>query len=123
MDGPIRVTGPLLDILELLVKAWQDNEDLHGWAIMKATKRSGPTAYGVLDRLEDAGWIAGSWEDQHPEPGRPRRRFYRLTPTGVAAARNLLAERRPAHQAGPQRPQPGFALMAWLVRAGLGGAR
>lgn len=123
MGGPIRVTGPLLDILELLVKAWQDDQDLHGWAIMKATKRSGPTAYGVLDRLEDAGWVAGSWEHQHPEPGRPRRRFYRLTPTGAAAARDLLAERRPLRETGLRRQRPGFARTAWLVLAGLGGAR
>lgn len=119
----MRVTGPLLDILQLLVKAWQDDAELHGWAIMKAAKRSGPTAYGVLDRLEDAGWITGSWEEQHPEPGRPRRRFYRLTPMGATAARDLLAERRPEYQPGRQQSRPGFALLAWLVPIRLGGAR
>jgi hypothetical protein len=33
--------------------------DLYGRAIVKATKRSGPTVYGILDRLKGIGWITG----------------------------------------------------------------
>lgn len=95
MASPLRVTGPLLDVLEVLLRASADDTELHGWAIMKATKRSGPTVYGVLDRLEDIGWITGRWEDQHPDPNKPRRRFYHVTPTGTIGARQLLTERRP----------------------------
>ena len=95
MAAPTRVTNPLLDVLEVFFQALDEHDDLHGWAIMKATKRSGPTVYGVLDRLEDAGWISGRWEDENPEPGKPRRRFYSLTPTGVSGAREILRERRP----------------------------
>jgi PadR family transcriptional regulator, regulatory protein PadR len=96
MAAPYRVTGPLLDVLEIFVRALQDNDDdQHGWAIMKATKRSGPTVYGVLDRLEDLGWIEGAWEVPYPDNGTPRKRFYRLTPTGEVGARDLLRERRP----------------------------
>jgi PadR family transcriptional regulator, regulatory protein PadR len=96
MAGPVRVTEPLLDVLEVFLRASRDDDgELHGWAIMKATKRSGPTVYGVLDRLEDCGWITGHWEDQNPEPSKPRRRFYRLTPVGATAARQLLLDRRP----------------------------
>ena len=102
MTGPIRITKPLLDVLEVLLRALADNEEPHGWAIMKATSRSGPTVYGVLERLEQGGWIGGRWEDRPAEPNKPRRRFYRLTPTGVTAARDLLAERRP--QSRPAKP-------------------
>ena len=99
MSAPIRVTRPLLDVLDALFQAFDDKaDDLHGWAIMKATKRSGPTVYGVLDRLEDMGWIEGRWEQSNPDPSKPRRRFYRLTPTGEMSARDLLRERRPAVQ-------------------------
>lgn len=95
MPGPVRVTTPLLDVLEVFIKTLlAGDEDLHGWAIMKAVRRSGPTVYGVLDRLEDMGWITGRWEE-HAEPGKPRRRLYRLTPAGETGARELLAERRP----------------------------
>ena len=62
---------------------------------MKETKRSGPTVYGVLDRLEDRSWIEGFWEEQDSDSSRPRRRFYRLTPLGTAGLHDLLAERRP----------------------------
>jgi PadR family transcriptional regulator len=112
MTGPIRVTNPLLDVLEVLLQAFGDKAELHGWAIMKATKRSGPTVYGVLDRLEEAGWVSGQWEAQHPEPNKPRRRFYHLTGSGVAAARDLLAARRP--EALQRSPRPGPVAPNWL---------
>src|SRR5829696_7374536 len=115
MTGPVRVTGPLLDVLEVFLQALADDQELHGWAIMKATKRAGPTVYGVLDRLEDAGWITGRWEDQPADANTPRRRLYRLSPTGAVAARELLAARRPAALGRLARqPYPGPALLAWL---------
>lgn len=61
---------------------------------MKGTGRSGPTVYGVLDRLEDAGWITGHSEARNPEPGRPPRPFYSLTPDGAVQAKQVLAARR-----------------------------
>lgn len=103
MGSITRITGPLLDVLEYFLDALGSNEEVHGWAIMHAIKRSGPTVYGVLDRLEDAGWITGRWEDD-PEGGRPRRRLYTLTPNGRAEARELLAERRPARARGTAEP-------------------
>jgi PadR family transcriptional regulator PadR len=122
MTGPTRVTGPLLDVLEVFLQALTDDQELHGWAILKATKRAGPTVYGVLDRLEDAGWVTGRWEDQPPNANTPRRRLYQLTPTGAVAARDLLAARRPAALGRlAQQPRPGPAFIAWL-RGLTGGA-
>ncbi len=121
MAGPIRVTTPLLDVLEVLLQAFDNHDDMHGWAIMKATKRSGPTVYGVLDRLEDAGWISGRWEDENPEPGKPRRRFYSITPTGVIGAREILGERRP-EALGHRLRAPGPALPGWQHVVPQGGA-
>jgi PadR family transcriptional regulator, regulatory protein PadR len=122
MTGPVRVTGPLLDVLEVFLQALTDGQELHGWAILKATKRAGPTVYGVLDRLEDAGWVTGRWEDQPPNVNTPRRRLYRLSPTGAVAARDLLAARRPATvDRLAQQPHPGPAFIAWF-RGLTGGA-
>jgi PadR family transcriptional regulator, regulatory protein PadR len=122
MEGPIRITNPLLDVLEVLLQAFDSRGgDLHGWAIMKATKRSGPTVYGVLDRLEDSGWISGRWEDENPEQGKPRRRLYSITPTGLIGARELLRERRPQALRCPRRA-PGRALPRWGHVAPKGGA-
>ena len=79
---------------------------------MRETKRSGPTVYGVLDRLEDRGWIEGYWEDQDPDSNRPRRRFYRLTLQGAAGLHDLLAERRPVAHPRPAEPGRGIELPA-----------
>ncbi|WUI02572.1 PadR family transcriptional regulator [Spirillospora sp. NBC_00431] len=106
-----RVTAPLLDVLEVLLEAYRQDAEVHGWQLMKTTRRAGPTVYRVLDRLEDSDWVTARWEQANPDPSRPRRRFYRLSPTGLAATRALLAERRPqalnqtAHP--PGRPAPG----------------
>jgi len=125
MDGPVRVTKPLLDVLEVLLDAFDnDRQELHGWAIMKVTARSGPTVYGVLDRLEDTEWIIGRWEDHHPQPNKPRRRFYQLTPTGAVSACRLLAARRPAAQQRSQRStKPGLTFLAWLGGLLMGGVQ
>lgn len=125
MDGPVRVTPPTLDVLEVLLEAfYNDRQELHGWAIMKAAARSGPTVYGVLDRLEDADWITGRWEDHHPQTNKPRRRFYRLTPDGAVSASRLVAARRPAAQHCPPRyTEPGLTFSRWLSGLLTGGAR
>jgi PadR family transcriptional regulator, regulatory protein PadR len=108
MTRSSRTTGPLLDVSACLLRAHARSEKLHGWAIMRATKRSGPTVYGVLDRLEDRNWITGYWEDQDSGTNKPRRRFYRLTPEGLAGVCDLLAERRPEALLEPTYRVPGF---------------
>ena len=69
--------------------------DLHGYAIMRdAAQRSagavrlGPgTLYGALKRLLEARLVEESDERADPERGDERRRYYRLTPLGLAVAR------------------------------------
>src|SRR5882672_7148447 len=106
-----RVTGPLLDVLEVLVEAFRQDQLPHGWTIMKAVKRSGPTVYGVLERLEEWEWISGTWEELPAAENRPRRRYYQLTPTGRVEAQSLLAERRPSRPETRmiRKPLPGGA--------------
>jgi DNA-binding PadR family transcriptional regulator len=101
----------MLDVLEVLIQSHSEDVEVHGWALMKAVGRSGPTVYGVLDRLEDMRWVTGRWEE-NPVKGEPRRRLYRLTPNGVADARSLLAIRRAVRQIQPS------GRLAW--RPGLG---
>ncbi|MFF0721326.1 PadR family transcriptional regulator [Micromonospora sp. NPDC003816] len=90
-EGPVRVTGTLLAVLDALLEA--DNHELHGWAIMKTTGKSGPTIYKILERLAESKWVTFRW-DTDTEPGKPRRRYYQLTGEGVSSARQLLAQRR-----------------------------
>jgi PadR family transcriptional regulator, regulatory protein PadR len=102
--GIERITEPTLDVLEVLLHAHREGRDVHGWEIKKATRRSGPTVYGVIDRLEDARLIEGHWEQQDSSDTGPRRRYYRLTGAGVATASKLLSERR--QRSGSKVPAP-----------------
>ena len=110
MAGIERVTDATLDVLEVLLQAHGDGRDIHGWEIKKATRRSGPTVYGVIDRLEDAGLIEGHWEHQDSSDRGPRRRYYRLTGGGVASASKLTAERRQQSKAKIPAPTPRLAI-------------
>lgn len=98
LRNPERITPPLLDVLEALLTS--PNTEMHGWVLMKATRRLGPTVYNVLERLEDLGWVTTRWDDT-TEPGRPRRRYYRLTTEAADHSRTLLASR-----GRPQANQP-----------------
>lgn len=126
----------MLEVLEVLLGA---DQELHGWAIMKQTQRTGPTVYQVLERLRKARWVECWWEDPATSPASdtaaaepgghseadarenvPRRRYYRLSLEGAAKAPILLAERgrRPASGG---RTMPGFATFlarSWLRMGG-----
>lgn len=100
-----RVTEPTLDVLDVLLQAHRDRREIHGWEIKKQTRRSGPTVYGVIDRLEDARLIEGRWEQLDKGP---RRRYYRLTGAGVTTASRMIAERRGQRtRARARPPKPG----------------
>lgn len=76
--------------LEAMVLAALHDGPLHGYGIVRAirTKAEGVLRLGegqlypILHRLEEAGAVAGDWEFQD---GKPPRRIYTLTDTGLAA--------------------------------------
>ena len=80
---------------ELLILSMLEARTRHGYELSKliAARTAGrlvfhiASLYPLLYRLEERGWIAGSWVEK---PGERRRRFYRLTPEG----RKVLAEQR-----------------------------
>jgi PadR family transcriptional regulator PadR len=93
MGDPPRMT---LNILKVLTVLFEDPTAEHyGLEVGQAAGLRGGSLYPVFGRLEDAGIVVSRWEDVDPaEAGRPRRRLYRLTPTGVVYARQALAEAR-----------------------------
>ncbi|MQS36810.1 PadR family transcriptional regulator [Streptomyces katsurahamanus] len=113
VKSPFRITSATLDVLEAFLSA---REELHGFAVAKAAGKPTGSIYPILARLEQAGWLDSHWETEHPEEGRPRRRFYALTPHGGQAARAIVLERRgelPTPQtSAPHRPRPAFGSLA-----------
>ena len=69
--------------------------ETYGFQLAKAIRQAHGarrlTAYGTLykalDRLAQAGYLTSRWEDPQAAAteGRPRRRFYQVTPIGEAA--------------------------------------
>ncbi len=88
-----RVTPAILDVLEALMGP---DDELYGLKIAQNAGRKAGSVYPILARLEEAGWVESSWESEERDERGPRRRFYRLDPGGLAAARALLIERRGA---------------------------
>jgi DNA-binding PadR family transcriptional regulator len=88
---PSRVTRATLDVLEALMGP---DDELYGLKIAQNAGRKVGSVYPILARLEEAGWVESSWEREERGQRGPRRRFYRFSPNGLAAARTLLTERR-----------------------------
>jgi PadR family transcriptional regulator, regulatory protein PadR len=87
----LRVTRATVLVLETLLVAARDDV-MYGLDLMHMTHLSSGTLYPILMQLVQAGWVESSWQDAEPTvSGVRRRRGYRLTATGVLAARHQLA--------------------------------
>ena len=88
----IRLTQTMLRVLGLFCQ--NPTQELCGADIRRATMIGPGSHFPILYRLEDAGWLTSRWEEIDPkQAGRPRRRYYKLTPDGTAWAREALAGR------------------------------
>jgi len=84
------MTGPTRALLEAMLA--RPDDDHYGLALGAATLLPSGTVHPILAKLEGRGWVRSEWEDVDPShAGRPRRRYYRLTAAGAAAARTALA--------------------------------
>ena len=68
----------------------------YGFDVMDTTGLPSGTVYPILGRLERAGFIRANWEDAAAarEEKRPPRRYYAVTPTGVAVLEEMLERYR-----------------------------
>ena len=80
---PMRLTHATSLILRAVASGYR-----HGFEIMEASGLPSGTVYPALRRMESWGHVESQWEDEeaaHAE-GRPRRRLYALTESGLALA-------------------------------------
>jgi PadR family transcriptional regulator PadR len=67
-------------------------QQLSGADVQKRSALASGTLYPILLRLESAGWFVSRWEAVDPaEVGRPRKRLYSLTPSGLVQASEVFA--------------------------------
>lgn len=89
----MRITGPLLKVLAALMDRHRLGEEVYGLDIIRETGLASGTVYPLLDRLVEANLLEARFETPDEKTkGRPRRRYYRLTGTGVAQAQTWLSE-------------------------------
>jgi PadR family transcriptional regulator PadR len=100
MESLSRLTPATVDVLAVL-----DDTDGACWGLLviKSSGRPAGSVYPILERLESAGWVTSSWEDDASRPG-PRRRYYELTDDGAVAARAAIASFRARRQAVTSTP-------------------
>ncbi|WP_309117689.1 PadR family transcriptional regulator [Saccharothrix sp.] len=80
-----RMTQPTKAVLAALLA--DAAREQYGLELGAASGLPSGTVHPILARLEAVGWLRSRWEDVDPSAtGRPRRRYYRLTPEGVVLA-------------------------------------
>jgi len=90
MSKSTRITKQTERILEAILT--DPSADWWGSKIAPIARLKSGTLYPALMRMERLGWLSGRWEEIDPaSAGRPRRRLYRLTGKGEAAAQEILA--------------------------------
>ena len=86
----VRISLQTLKVLETFLES--PSEELAGADVQKRASLASGTLYPILLRLESAGWLVSRWENIDPaRAGRPRRRFYRITPGGQVRAAEIFA--------------------------------
>lgn len=86
----LRLTPQTLQVLDAFLQestAWR-----YGYEISRGTGLKSGTLYPILMRMEERRLLETMWESS-PDPGRPPRHMYRLTPEGLHFARQHRAER------------------------------
>jgi PadR family transcriptional regulator PadR len=87
------MTLPTQLVLRVLLD--EPTQERYGLEICVAAGLPSGTIHPILARFEGLGWLESRWEEVEPSAaGRPRRRYYRLSPEGAQQARQALAKAR-----------------------------
>ena len=82
----MRITRETLRVLRVFCA--NPSSEHYGLETIKASGVQAGTLYPILIRLERNGWLESAWETiDEKAAGRPARRYYRLTETGLRDAR------------------------------------
>ena len=95
----IRKSQATLEVLTLMCRA---DAPVWGLQLVRDSGRPAGSVYPILARLEQSGWVESEWEESQDHGG-PKRRYYRFTHDGAAAAPMLVLE---AERAAQSRQRP-----------------
>jgi DNA-binding PadR family transcriptional regulator len=108
------MAGPKMTIqTQLVLRALLEHptREMYGLEICAAAGLASGTIHPILARLERLGWLESRWEDIDPvREGRPKRRYYQLSPDGAEQARHALNTARTSISRLPGlRPGPALS--------------
>jgi PadR family transcriptional regulator len=108
-----RMTEPTQRLLREFLN--DPTAEKYGLEICKAVGYPAGTVHPLLYKFEELGWLESRFEEIDPsEAGRPRRRYYRLTPDGAEFARDALVRvHKPRRQ--DIRLRPGLSGATWRL--------
>lgn len=109
---------------ELLLLGLLRHHNMHGYQLHEFINRNlasctdmkKPTAYNLLEKMAEQGWLAVH-ESEDSESNRPPRRVYALTASGEAAFQRLLRENLSAFYPATFSGSIGLAFIDALPRA------
>lgn len=87
---PLRMTHALVQVAAALME--EPHERHWGYGLAQRSGVSSNALYQVLARMHERGWLADGWEQVDPDAKRPPRRYYTITPNGMARLGALLAD-------------------------------
>jgi len=98
VDSPLSFTG--LFVLQAVAQGHR-----FGFDIMEVTELPSGTIYPALRRLEAMKFVTSGWEKDQTarKEGRPRRRYYELTPAGHRQLADAEARYRAVGRLFPKR--------------------
>ena len=98
-------TNPALSYTGLFVLQALKQGHRFGFDIMEVTGLPSGTIYPALRRLEALELVSSDWEKdlKARKEGRPRRRYYELTPAGTAQLREAVSRFRAVGRLFPKR--------------------
>jgi PadR family transcriptional regulator PadR len=85
---PLRTTRTVVLIAAALME--QPHDKHWGYALARRAGVSSNALYQVVRRFHQRGWLADGWEEVDPDAKRPPRRYYTITPDGMARLSALL---------------------------------
>jgi DNA-binding PadR family transcriptional regulator len=108
MSRPSRLTYPTALVLQAVAEGFR-----YGFDIIDVSGLASGTVYPILRRLEESGLLRSRWEAVQAarDDQRPPRRYYQVTGSGAAMAREAV-ERYPglsaafSRRAGKPAPSP-----------------
>jgi PadR family transcriptional regulator len=104
---PLRVTRAVVLVAQALLE--KHDEQQWGYDVAQRAGVSSNALYQVLNRFHERGWLADGWEEVDRAKKRPARRYYTITPNGMARLGALLAHAAQDRRFAGLNLNPGIA--------------